>query len=70
MQQSEKNNSIERCLQGHGLKQIVKEATHIRGRMIDHIYLKNHANEAVVDLERYSPYYTDHDALLLTLNPN
>ena len=67
---SEKNNSIKRCLQGHGLKQIVKEATHIRGRMIDHIYLKNHANEAVVDLERYSPYYTDHDALLLTLNPN
>ena len=67
---SEKNNSIQRCLQGHGLKQIVKEATHIRGRMIDHIYLKNHANEAVVDLERYSPYYTDHDALLLTLNPN
>ena len=63
---SEKNNSVSRLLQGYGFKQIVKEATHIRGRSIDHIYLKDCVQ--FLDLERYSPYFTDHDAHLLTVD--
>ena len=64
---SEKNNSVTRLLQSYGLIQIVKEPSHIRGRSIDHVYLKNEGKLAIIDLERYSPYYTDHDAFLLTL---
>ena len=64
---SERNNSVTRLLRSYGFIQIVKEASHIRGRAIDHIYIKNDDYEAIVDLERCSPYYTDHDAFLLTL---
>ena len=64
--QSEKNNSVGRLLSGYGYSQLVKEATHVKGRQIDHLYIKDQSE--VVDLQRYSPYYTDHDAVLLSMN--
>ena len=64
--QREKTNSVGRLLDTLGYQQIVKEATHIRGRQIDHLYVKNDSMIEVEDLERYTPYYTDHDALLLS----
>ena len=64
-------NRTNRLIQGlerNDFQQLVKEATHIRGRQIDHAYWKDPNNtwsEPV--LERYSPYYSDHDAICLTI---
>ena len=62
----EKKNSISMFLEEMGFSQLVEEASHIQGRIIDHIYIN--CKGAVIDIERYSPYYSDHDALLVTLN--
>ena len=65
--QREKKNQIPSCLLSKGFNQLVEEATQIRGRQIDHIYIKDRMMANVDDIERYSVYYSDHDALLLTL---
>ena len=62
----EKTNRVSKFLEEIGFSQLVKEASHIQGRIIDHVYIN--CTEAVIDLERYSPYYSDHDALLVTLD--
>ena len=52
------------------LNQLVQEATHIQGRLIDHVYWIDPLNQwQPPELERYSPYYSDHDALLVTVKP-
>ena len=64
-------NQTNRLIQGletNGFQQLVNEATHIRGRHIDHAYWRDHNNtwaDPVVD--RYSPYYSDHDAIGITM---
>ena len=64
-----KENMLNSNLTSCGYSQLVKEATHIRGGMIDHVYYKQIGSELAVDVTLYSPYYTafDHDALLITL---
>ena len=62
----EKTNKVSVFLEQIGFSQLVDKATHIQGRIIDHIYINS--TKAVLDIERYSPYYSDHDALLVTLN--
>jgi hypothetical protein len=46
----------------------MNEATHIKGRHIDHFYFKpgNNIGENL-SIHRYSPYYSDHDAICATL---
>ena len=44
-----------------------KESTHIKGRVIDHIYSREEGEFSVLDVERMSPYYSDHDGLLLSI---
>ena len=64
----DRNNQITRVLKRLGFKQLVTEATQIEGRIIDHVYWKNVSDcWAAPQLERYSPYYSDHDGLLLTM---
>ena len=48
-------------------KQLVQQPTHIPGRLIDHAYILNPENDQEIFTERYSPYYTDHDAICITL---
>ena len=48
-----------------GFKSMMKEPTQIIGRFIDHCYISKNAE--IAEIERYSPYYSDHDALLMTL---
>ena len=62
----EKTNKVTVFLEKMGFSQLVDKATHIQGRIIDHIYINS--TEAVLDIERYSPYYSDHDALLVSLD--
>ena len=69
---SDRNNNLIKTLEGNGFDQYVKEATHIKGGLIDHVYVKQGSNGVGVDVCLYSPYYCakDHDALLLTLDLN
>ena len=64
----EPNNLISGYLQQQGFQQMVEEATHDDGGRIDHLYLKKSPEmQADAELLQYSPYYSDHDALCLTL---
>ena len=61
------NNPITQGLTNLGFVQLVKEPTHIRGRIIDHAYIKDPTGRLKPIIERYSPYYTDHDAICITI---
>ena len=64
-------NRLSKGLLQNGFCQMVKEATHIKGGHIDHVYWKDeHSVWKELDLELYSPYYSDHDASLITLIKN
>ena len=66
-----RTNRLVQGLESNDFKQLLKEATHIRGRHIDHAYWKDSNNIFTKPvLERYSPYYSDHDALCLTIENN
>ena len=62
-----KNNAITQSLANLGFVQLTKEATHIEGNHIDHVYWKD-VGETWEDptIERYSPYFSDHDAHLIS----
>ena len=68
------NNTVTKGLRDLGLKLLVDVATHIRGGHIDHLYWRGDPTgvwrEPSLEnnlIERYSPYFTDHDAWLVTL---
>ena len=64
----EKKNSIQEMLRRLGFKQLMMEATHIQGGLIDHCYWLDQSKKwELPKVERYSPYHSDHDALLITL---
>ena len=64
----EPNNLVTGYLQEQGFVQLVKEATHDEGGRIDHIYFKQTPElEADAELLHHHPYYSDHDALCLTI---
>ena len=62
----EPENLFSQGMEGLGLSKIGKEATHVMGGQIDHLYV---SSEAVgrTSLERMSPFFTDHDALCFTV---
>ena len=65
---AQKNNYMTASLKEMGFKQIVTNATHISGRAIDHVYIKQ-GTSAKFDwsLEYMPKYYSDHDGLGLTM---
>ena len=66
-----KKNRMSKGLAQNGFVQMIKEATHIRGGHIDHVYWKDeHSVWKDPNLELYCPYYSDHDASLITLIKN
>ena len=58
-------NPLTKALRKKGLVQIVTKPTHWHGSCIDHMYTR--LNDTCLKYELYSPYYTDHDALLILL---
>ena len=66
-----RTNRLIQGLESNGFQQLVRESTHIRGRHIDHAYWKD-PNRFWLEpvLNRYSPYYSDHDAICLTITRN
>ena len=64
----DQTNAVTKLLEGLGFHQLVNEATHIQGGHIDHCYWLDKTKKwEWPKLEQYSPYYSDHDCLLLTL---
>ena len=62
-----RNNKITKHLEKSSFKQIVKEPSHMKGRHIDHFY-HNFDFEPII--YHYSPYYSDHDAICVTIQEN
>ena len=63
-----RNRMSKGLIEDHGLQQLMQDPTHILGGHIDHVYWKDDQNlwmDPIV--ERYSPYYSDHDGLCITL---
>ena len=50
----------------HGYKQYVSQPTTDNGSIIDHIYFNRVDDHAIIDV--HDVYYSDHDAVLLTIN--
>ena len=66
-----RDNAITNVLQRLGFVQLVEKATHIMGGLIDHAYWRNESDIwEYPSIERFSPYYSDHDAILITLKKN
>ena len=63
------NNRLSRGLvEMEKFEQLIRGPTHIMGGHIDHVYWRNVGNMWTdPEIERYSPYYTDHDASCITL---
>ena len=57
------NNRLIQGLLSLGFNQLVHEGTHIQGRHIDHAYLLDPNGKLNLVVERYSPYYSDHDGI-------
>ena len=63
-----RTNRLIEGLEAQGFRQLVQDATHIMGRHIDHAYWRdNEGKWQEPALDRYSPYYSDHDAIGLTI---
>ena len=63
-------NTLTSQLLMDGFEQLVTEATQIMGGLIDHLYWRDSSPEARFQwptVERRSPYYSDHDTLMVTL---
>ena len=64
------NNRVSAHLKSLGFQQYQLGPTHIKGGHIDHLYVKDNGPRPIkAETDRYSPYYSDHDGILVTLTP-
>ena len=62
------NNAIKASLIEQGFKLLIEESTQIMGGHIDHAYWRDNKNiYEEPEIERHSVYYSDHDALCVSL---
>ena len=63
-----RNRISKGLMEVHGMQQLNEDPSHILGGHIDHIYWKDELKKWMTPIvERYSPYYSDHDCLCITL---
>ena len=67
---SDRNNYLIKLLEEYGFTQLVHKATHLKGGLIDHAYIRNRSATMKIDVSLYSPYYCakDHDAVQIALS--
>ena len=65
--QKDKSNEISSNPAKNGFQLMIQDATHIMGGHIDHVYWRDTSDDWQLTVERFSPYWTDHDALLTTV---
>ena len=62
------NNRVTKFIETKGFRQLMQAPTHIKGRIIDHFYFRSGGQiQEDAHIYRYSPYYTDHDAICATI---
>ena len=56
-------------LESLGFNQLVTEATHYKGGLLDQVYSNHNPAKLKVDITLYSPYYLslDHDGICITI---
>ena len=59
----QRNSQLIKSLLDEEYELMTKTATHVKGGHIDHTYTKH----AMARLDLYTPYYSDHDALCVTV---
>ena len=66
---AERHNEITRMLESLGFNQLVTEATHYKGGLLDQVYSNHNPAKFKVDITLYSPYYLslDHDGICITI---
>ena len=66
---TKRGNQVTKMLEGMGFEQLVREASHLLGGHIDHVYSNLEQSEFNIDVKMHSPYYTshDHDAFCITI---
>ena len=62
------SNRMTQGLLSMGFDQLVHEPTHIRGRHIDQVYFLDPSERLRPIVDRYSPYYSDHDGICVTIS--
>ena len=62
---SNNNQEIIITIEQLGLKQIITEATHDQGGLLDHMYIRLKEHE-IIDSGIYSVYYSDHDSIFMS----
>ena len=63
-----RNNRVTKFIETKGFQQLMQAPTHIKGRNIDHFYFRSGGQiQEDAHIYRYSPYYTDHDAICATI---
>ena len=63
------DNLLTSSLHKQGFVQLVKEATHIEGNILDHVYVRPCKNIKILQplYELHYPYYSDHEAVLVMI---
>ena len=64
------NNLIFTELNNWNFIQLVVDATHIQGGLIDHCYMSDNIDPTLVTVNQKSVYYTDHDLITLKVKHN
>ena len=66
---TKRGNQVTKMLEGMGFEQLVREASHLLGGHIDHVYSNLDQSKFNIDVKMHSPYYTshDHDAFCVTI---
>ena len=61
-------NQVSKGLQGISFQQLADFPTHVMGGHIDHVYWRDSTGQwEKPKIERYSPYFSDHDGICVTL---
>ena len=58
-----KEDSLAGELEGMGFNSMISVATHVSGGHLDHAYFRDPAGLWQLTVERFSPYYSDHDLI-------
>ena len=61
------SNRMTQGLLSMGFNQLVHEPTQIQGRHIDQVYFLDQGDRLQPIVDRYSPYYSDHDGICITI---
>ena len=60
-------NNLSKFFKNQKFKQLVNLPTHDKGRSLDHCYVSKDIKDKVT-IKHYSPYYSDHDALCISVD--